>query len=73
MHAVDVEGKRCGIQVPYNVCTYIDLLVVAAITYPMCSLGALQQELVELLAEWSPIPVTYAGGASSLVRNADLL
>ncbi|KAF1333252.1 Phosphoribosylformimino-5-aminoimidazole carboxamide ribotide isomerase, partial [Globisporangium splendens] len=38
VHAVDVEGKRCGIQ----------------------------QELVELLAEWSPIPVTYAGGASSL-------
>ncbi|GAB9467197.1 hypothetical protein Gpo141_00004552 [Globisporangium polare] len=38
VHAVDVEGKRCGIQ----------------------------QELVELLAEWSPIPITYAGGASSL-------
>lgn len=28
----------------------------------------LQQELVELLSQWSPIPVTYAGGASSLVR-----
>ncbi|ETI42623.1 phosphoribosylformimino-5-aminoimidazole carboxamide ribotide isomerase, variant [Phytophthora nicotianae CJ01A1] len=38
VHAVDVEGKRCGIQ----------------------------QELVELLAKWSPLPVTYAGGASSL-------
>uniref|UniRef100_H3GGT2 1-(5-phosphoribosyl)-5-[(5-phosphoribosylamino)methylideneamino]imidazole-4-carboxamideisomerase n=1 Tax=Phytophthora ramorum TaxID=164328 RepID=H3GGT2_PHYRM len=38
VHAVDVEGKRCGIQ----------------------------QELVELLAQWSPLPVTYAGGASSL-------
>jgi phosphoribosylformimino-5-aminoimidazole carboxamide ribonucleotide (ProFAR) isomerase len=39
VHAVDVEGKRCGIQ----------------------------EELVELLAKWSPIPVTYAGGARSLV------
>ncbi|GLE02209.1 hypothetical protein PINS_up011047 [Pythium insidiosum] len=38
VHAVDVEGKRCGIQ----------------------------QELVELLAKWSPLPVTYAGGAHSL-------
>lgn len=26
-----------------------------------------QQELVKLLAQWSPIPVTYAGGVSSLV------
>lgn len=32
----------------------------------------MQQELVELLAEWSPIPVTYAGGASSLVRRMHL-
>ncbi|CAI5714936.1 unnamed protein product [Peronospora destructor] len=38
VHAVDVEGKRCGIQ----------------------------QELVKLLAQWSPLSVTYAGGASSL-------
>ncbi|CAI5736686.1 unnamed protein product [Hyaloperonospora brassicae] len=38
VHAVDVEGKRCGIQ----------------------------QELVELLAQWKTLPVTYAGGASSL-------
>ncbi|DAZ97141.1 TPA: LOW QUALITY PROTEIN: hypothetical protein N0F65_004755, partial [Lagenidium giganteum] len=38
VHAVDVEGKRCGIQT----------------------------ELVELLGKWSTIPVTYAGGASSL-------
>ncbi|RMX67150.1 hypothetical protein DD238_001966 [Peronospora effusa] len=38
VHAVDVEGKRCGIQ----------------------------QELVKLLAKWCPLPVTYAGGASSL-------
>ncbi|TMW69173.1 hypothetical protein Poli38472_001329 [Pythium oligandrum] len=38
VHAVDVEGKRCGIQ----------------------------QELLELIAQWSPIPVTYAGGARSL-------
>ncbi|KAK1943435.1 1-(5-phosphoribosyl)-5-[(5-phosphoribosylamino)methylideneamino] imidazole-4-carboxamide isomerase [Phytophthora citrophthora] len=46
VHAVDVEGKRCGIQ-----CL-------------MCKLY--QQELVELLTKWSPLPVTYAGGASSL-------
>ncbi|KAF0685920.1 Aste57867_22237 [Aphanomyces stellatus] len=39
VHAVDVEGKRCGIQT----------------------------ELVEKLAEWSPLPVTYAGGAQSLI------
>ncbi|OQS07008.1 1-(5-phosphoribosyl)-5-,(5-phosphoribosylamino)methylideneamino imidazole-4-carboxamide isomerase [Thraustotheca clavata] len=38
VHAVDVEGKRCGIQ----------------------------EELVQLLGQWSPIPVTYAGGARSL-------
>ncbi|EQC28512.1 phosphoribosylformimino-5-aminoimidazole carboxamide ribotide isomerase [Saprolegnia diclina VS20] len=38
VHAVDVEGKRCGIQ----------------------------EELVDLLGRWSPIPVTYAGGARSL-------
>lgn len=41
VHAVDVEGKLCGIQ----------------------------EELVELLACYSPIPVTYAGGARSLVRR----
>ncbi|CEG40218.1 phosphoribosylformimino-5-aminoimidazole carboxamide ribotide isomerase [Plasmopara halstedii] len=38
VHAVDVEGKQCGIQ----------------------------HELVGLLAKWSPLPVTYAGGASSI-------
>ncbi|KAH9154088.1 hypothetical protein AeRB84_003759 [Aphanomyces euteiches] len=38
VHAVDVEGKRSGIQA----------------------------DLVERLAEWSPIPVTYAGGAQSM-------
>lgn len=38
VHAVDVEGKQCGIQ----------------------------HELVELLAQWSPLPVTYAGGAKAL-------
>lgn len=38
VHAVDVEGKRCGIQ----------------------------SDLVELLAESTTIPVTYAGGAKSL-------
>ncbi|ETV73924.1 phosphoribosylformimino-5-aminoimidazole carboxamide ribotide isomerase, variant [Aphanomyces astaci] len=41
VHAVDVEGKRCGIQ----------------------------EDLVSCLAQWSPIPVTYAGGASSVVRS----
>ncbi|ETV97564.1 phosphoribosylformimino-5-aminoimidazole carboxamide ribotide isomerase, variant [Aphanomyces invadans] len=41
VHAVDVEGKRCGIQ----------------------------EDLVTNLALWSPIPVTYAGGASTLVRG----
>ncbi|OQR80802.1 1-(5-phosphoribosyl)-5- (5-phosphoribosylamino)methylideneamino imidazole-4-carboxamide isomerase [Achlya hypogyna] len=38
VHAVDVEGKRCGIQ----------------------------EELVDLLGRWAPIPVTYAGGARSI-------
>ena len=37
-HAVDVEGKREGID----------------------------EELVRLLAEWSPIPATYAGGIRSI-------
>ncbi|CCI42412.1 hypothetical protein ABG067_006192 [Albugo candida] len=44
VHAVDVEGKLCGIQ----------------------------EELVELLACYSPIPVTYAGGARSL-RDMELV
>ena len=43
VHAVDVEGKMCGIQ----------------------------EELVVLLARYSPILVTYAGGARSLVRRDD--
>ncbi len=38
IHAVDVEGKCCGID----------------------------QELVSRLGQWSPIPTTYAGGATSL-------
>lgn len=38
IHAVDVEGRRCGID----------------------------RELVALLAEWTPLPATYAGGARSL-------
>lgn len=38
IHAVDVEGRRCGID----------------------------RELVRRLAEWAPLPTTYAGGARSL-------
>jgi len=38
VHAVDVEGKRVGIE----------------------------ESLVEMLGDWSSVPVTYAGGASSL-------
>jgi phosphoribosylformimino-5-aminoimidazole carboxamide ribotide isomerase len=29
----------------------------------------IDDELVELLGRWSPIPVTYAGGARTLVRT----
>ena len=34
---------------------------------PFLFIYLLQTELVELLAEWSPLPVTYAGGARTLV------
>jgi len=31
----------------------------------------IDEQLVGLLGKWSPIPVTYAGGARTLVRGAD--
>ena len=33
----------------------------------------IDEQLVSLLGKWSPIPVTYAGGARTLVRGRGIL
>ncbi len=61
VHAADVEGLCQGI----DEVRLAAVMQAAYLRQPLyvCSL---EQELVARLGEWSPLPVTYAGGGKSL-------
>lgn len=67
LHAVDSKIRWC-IQAQHAFLWVIWVLQVHGVDVEGMQLG-IDDALVELLGRWSPIPVTYAGGARTLVRH----